>query len=79
MSRPAPDSVSDTRAAAEAAIRALATTPTPEAFAALLELSSLTGVALGDSARLLAATSSWSTVGEASGTTKQAAWARWHG
>ena len=66
------------RAAAEDAIRALASTPSVEAFSALLDLSAIIGAALGDSARLLAATSSWSTVGDASGTTKQAAWSRWH-
>lgn len=61
------------------AIRALVVRPDVEAFNALLSISEYLGEALGESARLLAAHSSWSYVGEASGTTKQAAWSRWSG
>ena len=49
----------------------------PEAFQALLTLSQLVGECLGQSARSLAAASSWSEVAGYSGTTKQAAWSRW--
>lgn len=59
-------------------IAALATSPDPDAFAALLSLSEQVGVALGASARTLATHGSWSQVAEHAGTTRQAAWARWH-
>ncbi|MEO8106039.1 MAG: hypothetical protein ABI720_01870 [Actinomycetes bacterium] len=62
---------------AQDAIQALGDKPDVEAFNALLALSEALGEAIGESARLLAAHSSWSQVGEVSGTTKQAAWSRW--
>jgi len=64
---------------AQAAIRALAVRPELEAFHELLGLSQLVGESVGESARSLAAHSSWSQVAEVSGTTKQAAWSRWSG
>ncbi len=66
------------RARAREAIDALAACPDPAAFHALLVLSEEVGLALATSARTLAAGSSWSQVAAVSGTTKQAAWARWH-
>jgi hypothetical protein len=64
---------------ARTAIQTLATRPEVEAFHALLGLSQLVGESVGESARLLAAHSSWSQVADVSGTTKQAAWSRWSG
>ena len=64
-------------AAAVEAISRLAEIPDPAAFQALQRLSALTGVKLGESARALAASGSWSRVADAAGTTRQAAWARW--
>lgn len=72
------DAVARDLATAQAAIDRLAATAEPEAFNALLALSAAAGEALGASARLLAESASWAAVGEASGTTRQAAWARWH-
>jgi hypothetical protein len=40
-------------------------------------VSAHAGQRVGDAARALADTTSWTEVGEASGTTKQAAWSRW--
>ena len=71
--------VADLSEQARKAIQALARRPDVEAFDALLGLSQLVGELLGESARLLAAHSSWSQVAEVSGTTKQAAWSRWSG
>lgn len=59
------------------AVSCLAERPDPEAFAALLRLSALVGECLGISARGLAVSGSWAQVGEAAGTTRQAAWSRW--
>lgn len=73
------DAVARDRTAALEAVERLAATPDHEAFDALLTLSAVVGEALGRSARLLAETTSWAAVGDASGTTRQAAWARWHG
>ncbi|GAB96541.1 hypothetical protein BJY21_000283 [Kineosphaera limosa] len=56
----------------------LAATPDPAAFRELLAISEYLGLALGTSARTLAAQGSWSRVAEQAGTTKQAAWSRWH-
>jgi hypothetical protein len=59
------------------AVRALARMTDPAAFAALLQLSSLVGECLGESARTLAEGGSWSGVADVAGVTKQAAWSRW--
>ena len=56
----------------------LATSTDPEAFATLLDLSQYVGECLGISARTLATTQSWTRVADRAGTTKQAAWERWH-
>jgi hypothetical protein len=48
-----------------------------EAFAELLHLVAYVGERVGDAARLLASSNSWSQVAEVSGTSKQAAWERW--
>lgn len=71
------ESIDELRAAAESAIEALAASPDPGAFQALLALSERVGIALGESARSIAASSSWTAVGDLSGTSKQAAWSRW--
>jgi hypothetical protein len=63
---------------AETALRMLATSPDPAALEHLLRLSQVTGVCIGDSARTLAEHGSWAEVGSIAGTTRQAAWARWH-
>ena len=76
---PKTPSVPELSEQARKAIQALAGLPDVEAFHALLSLSQLFGEYLGESARLLAAHSSWSQVAEVSGTTKQAAWSRWSG
>jgi hypothetical protein len=44
----------------------------------LLGLSQYVGECLGISARTLAEAQSWSSVAGLAGTTKQAAWSRWH-
>lgn len=59
------------------AVRALAEHADPEAFQALLRLSSLVGESLGVNARALAVTGSWAKVAEVAGTSRQAAWSRW--
>jgi len=59
------------------AVNCLAERQDPEAFAALLRLSAVVGECLGISARALAVSGSWAQVGEAAGTTRQAAWSRW--
>jgi hypothetical protein len=51
---------------------------TTEAFRTLIELSGQLGMAIGESARIVAERGSWSQVADVSGTTKQAAWSRWH-
>lgn len=66
-------------ARARAAVEDLASRPEIEAFEELLAISQVVGVCMGESARLLAANSSWSQVADISGTTKQAAWSRWRG
>ena len=49
----------------------------PEGFAELLRVVAYVGERVGDTARLLAASNSWSQVAEISGTSKQAAGERW--
>lgn len=74
----ASQNVGTTAAQVRECIDALAASDDPQAFRELLVLSELVGVALGTSARNLAARGSWSRVAEHAGTTKQAAWSRWH-
>ena len=50
----------------------------PAAFQTLLSLSQYLGECLGLSARTLAESQSWGDVAGVAGTTKQAAWSRWH-
>jgi hypothetical protein len=64
-------------ALAEAAVRSLAKSDDPAAFAHLLRLARVVGECLGSAARTLASERSWSGVAEIAGTTKQAAWERW--
>lgn len=63
---------------AEQAVLSLAESGSPEAFAHLLRLSQVVGEGLGTAARLLAANGSWSGVAGIAGTSRQAAWERWH-
>jgi hypothetical protein len=62
---------------AEAAVRSLARSDDPAAFAHLLRLTRILGECVGSAARTLASERSWSGVAEIAGTTKQAAWERW--
>ena len=55
----------------------LSTRGTREAFAELLHVMAYVGERVGDAARMLAASDSWSQVARVSGTSKQAAWERW--
>lgn len=57
---------------------ALTASSDPAAFQALLGLSQYLGECLGQSARILAESQSWGDVAGVAGTTKQAAWSRWH-
>jgi hypothetical protein len=50
---------------------------TREGFAELLRIVAYAGQRVGDAARLVAESNSWSHVGEISGTSRQAAWDRW--
>ena len=68
----------DIAAEARALLDELANSTNPIAFETLLGLSRYVGECLGTSARILAETHSWSSVAGLAGTTKQAAWARWH-
>jgi hypothetical protein len=62
---------------ARTAVAQLAERTDQEAFQALLRLSALVGESLGISARSLAVSGSWAQVGDAAGTSRQAAWSRW--
>jgi hypothetical protein len=62
---------------AQAALESLANRSDRDAFAQLLRLAQINGECLGTSARTVAEHSSWSGVADMTGTTKQAAWARW--
>lgn len=64
-------------ATARECLDALARSTDLAAFEELVGLSAYVGEAVGRSARLQAEASSWTTVGNLVGTTKQAAWARW--
>ena len=57
---------------------ALANSTDPAAFQTLLGLSQYVGECLGISARTLAGAESLCSVAGLAGTTKQAAWERWH-
>jgi hypothetical protein len=57
---------------------ALTANSDPAAFQVLLGLSQYLGECLGQSARTLAESQSWGDVADVAGTTKQAAWSRWH-
>jgi hypothetical protein len=59
-------------------LAALTENSDPAAFNSLLALSQYVGECLGLSARTLAETQSWGDVAGVAGTTKQAAWSRWH-
>ncbi|WP_123023174.1 hypothetical protein [Mycolicibacterium stellerae] len=59
-------------------VDALTASSDPAAFQALLGLSQYLGECLGRSARTLAESRSWGDVAGVAGTTKQAAWSRWH-
>ena len=61
-----------------AAMTVLTKRGTADAFRILIELSGQLGIAIGESARVVAERGSWSQVADVSGTTKQAAWSRWH-
>ena len=50
---------------------------TREGFAELLRIVAYTGQQVGNAARLVAESNSWSQVAEISGTSRQAAWERW--
>jgi hypothetical protein len=68
----------DIEADVRALLGALAADTDPAAFQALLALSGYLGECLGRSARTLAESRSWGDVAGVAGTTKQAAWSRWH-
>ena len=70
--------VSAVAAEARALLDELAVSTDPAAFETLLGLSHYVGLCLGASARTLADANSWSSVADLAGTTKQAAWQRWH-
>jgi hypothetical protein len=55
----------------------LSTRGTRDAFAELLHVLPYIGERVGDAARILAASDSWSQVAQVSGTSRQAAWERW--
>lgn len=69
---------SDIEAEVRRLLSALADDSDPAAFQALLRLSQYLGECLGVSARTLAESLSWGDVAGVAGTTKQAAWSRWH-
>ncbi|MFN8070217.1 MAG: hypothetical protein U0R66_00155 [Mycobacterium sp.] len=50
---------------------------TRDGFAELLRILAYAGQRVGDAARLVAESDSWSQVAEISGTSRQAAWERW--
>jgi len=69
---------SDIEAEARTLLDGLAANSDPAAFQTLLALSQYLGECLGRSARTLAESQSWGEVAGVAGTTKQAAWSRWH-
>jgi len=68
----------DIEAEVRTLLTALAASSDPAAFSALLGISRYVGECLGLSARTLAESQSWGDVASVAGTTKQAAWSRWH-
>jgi hypothetical protein len=68
----------DIEAEVRTLLDALTTDSDPAAFQSLLALSQYVGECLGASARTLAEHQSWGDVAGVAGTTKQAAWSRWH-
>jgi hypothetical protein len=71
-------SVSDLGTLARRALDELAARDDQTAFAELLSMNAHIGQCLAAAARALAASGSWTQVADLSGTTKQAAWSRWH-
>jgi hypothetical protein len=69
---------SDIEAEVRTLLGALTANSDPAAFQTLLGLSQYLGQCLGLSARTLAEAQSWGDVADVAGTTKQAAWSRWH-
>lgn len=69
---------SDIDAEIRALLDTLAADSDPAAFQVLLGISQYVGECLGLSARTLAQAQSWADVAGVAGTTKQAAWSRWH-
>ena len=69
---------SDIEAEVRALLDGLAANSDPATFQTLLALSQYLGECLGRSARTLAESQSWGDVAGVAGTTKQAAWSRWH-
>lgn len=69
---------SDIEAEVRELLAALTVSTDPAAFQVLLGLSQYLGECLGRSARTLAESQSWGDVAGVAGTTKQAAWSRWH-
>ena len=69
---------SDIEAEVRVLLAALTVNSDPAAFNSLLALSQYVGECLGLSARTLAENQSWGDVAGVAGTTKQAAWSRWH-
>ena len=63
---------------ARTAMKVLADRGDQAAFRELLTMSGHAGVCLGEAARRMATHGSWSAVADISGTSKQAAWERWH-
>jgi len=49
----------------------------PEAFSQLLTMNAHAGECLGEAARHLASTASWSEVADLTGVSRQAVWSRW--
>jgi len=70
-------SVSELADLVRRAINELAHRSDHAVFAELLSLQEALGMALGDSARTLAANGSWAQVADVAGTSRQAAWQRW--
>ena len=69
---------SDIEAEVRTLLGALAADNDPAAFQTLLGAQRYLGECLGLSARTLAESQSWGDVAGVAGTTKQAAWSRWH-
>jgi hypothetical protein len=71
-------STAELGALARAAQTTLAHRGDQAAFQELLAINGHVGQCLGEAARLIAAGGSWTAVADLSGTSKQAAWSRWH-